>query len=309
MENYGELNQNENFLKPKRHYPKMLYFCGSILAIMLVGYYVVSAPNNFPSGKIFEVSSGDTLRSVSLHLKSQGIIRSRLLFESFVILYGGDRHIIRADYLFEQKLNVYEVARRISSGDRHISKISVTIPEGFNNNEIALTATSKLPSFDPKVFLEKAKVKQGYLFPDTYFFFSTDGENEVFQNMSQTFEKKIAPLRAQISASGKSEKDIINMAALLEKEARGDGDRNIISGILWQRIKIGMPLQADAARETYEHKGLPALPIGNPGLEAIDAAMHPKSSSYLYYLHDKLGVAHYARTLSEHNQNINKYLR
>ncbi|MBP9711770.1 MAG: endolytic transglycosylase MltG, partial [Candidatus Pacebacteria bacterium] len=77
----------------------------------------------------------------------------------------------------------------------------------------------------------------------------------------------------------------------------------------WQRIKNGMQLQADADREPYEHKGLPALTNGNPGLEAIDAAMHQKSSSYLYYLHDKLGVAHYARTLSEHNQNINKYLR
>ena len=70
-----------------------------------------------------------------------------------------------------------------------------------------------------------------------------------------------------------------------------------------------MPLQVDVAPQTYEMKGLPESPIGNPGLEAIKATISPKSSLYLYYLHDKKGVVHYARTFAEHRQNIVKYLK
>ena len=99
------------------------------------------------------------------------------------------------------------------------------------------------------------------------------------------------------------------MASIIEREAKGDIDRGIISGILWKRISLGMPLQVDAVPDTYKTKGLPESPIGNPGLESIKVAIYPQKSSYLYYLHDKNGVAHYAKTFSEHDNNINKYLK
>ena len=70
-----------------------------------------------------------------------------------------------------------------------------------------------------------------------------------------------------------------------------------------------MPLQVDAAFVTYKTKGLPGSPIGNPGMEALQAAIHPKSSPYLYYLHDKNGEIHYAKLFSEHRQNVEKYLK
>jgi UPF0755 protein len=303
---------NENFLKTDIVQPrstKPFIIVAIILFAILAYFFAFSAPRNFPRGSIFQVGQGDTLRTVSLHLKIEGIIRSRLLFESFVILQGGERHIMRADYLFEEPISAFEVARRIAKGDRHISKVSVTIPEGYSNAEIADTYAAKLHSFDKAAFLASAKDLQGYLFPDTYFFFSTDGAPEVLLSMRSNFDKKFSPIRALVEASGKTEKDIITMASLLEKEANGDEDRDIISGILWHRIAINMPLQADAAPETYKHRGLPAMPIGNPGLEAIQAALHPKASTYLYYLHDKNGVAHYAHTLSEHDNNIKLYLK
>ncbi|MCX6747515.1 MAG: endolytic transglycosylase MltG, partial [Candidatus Nomurabacteria bacterium] len=79
--------------------------------------------------------------------------------------------------------------------------------------------------------------------------------------------------------------------------------------ILWNRIKIGMALQVDAAPITYKEKGLPGMPIANPGIESIKAAVYPKSSTYLYYLHGKDGEIHYAKTFEEHRQNKFKYLR
>ena len=69
-----------------------------------------------------------------------------------------------------------------------------------------------------------------------------------------------------------------------------------------------MLLQVDAAPETYKTKGLPTNPICNPGLKAIEAAIHPLNSTYLYYLHDKNGIIHYAKTFAEHKQNKIKYL-
>jgi len=187
--------------------------------------------------------------------------------------------------------------------------IVVTIPEGFNLNQIADTFVLKLANFNKAQFLIKAKDLDGYLFPDTYFFLTSANEGEVIKSMSDNFNKKINPFLPEIISSGKTERDIIIMASLIEREAKGDTDRGIIAGILWQRIKIGMPLQVDAAPETYKTKGLPENPIGNPGLLAIKSALYPQSSPYLYYLHDKNGIVHYAKTLAEHDANIKKYLK
>jgi UPF0755 protein len=269
----------------------------------------LSAPADFPSGSIFQVEQGDSLRSVSLKLKQEHIIRSRLAFEAFVILFGREKRVISSGYYFENKLPVFEVARRISKGEHHLSPVAVTIPEGFNVIQIGDTFASKLPYFDKSKFLLAAKGLEGYLFPDTYFFLPTETETNVIKSMSANFDKKILPLRSEILLVNKSQKEIIIMASLVEGEAKGDADREIISGILWKRLSIGMPLQVDVARETYTAKGLPKAPIGNPGLEAIKAAIHPKQSLYLYYLHDKEGNIHYAKSFSEHHQNVLKYLK
>ena len=185
----------------------------------------------------------------------------------------------------------------------------MTIPEGFNVTEIADVFVLKLTNFNKEKFLSLTKTQEGYLFPDTYFFFTTDTEVEVLHSMSENFDKKIASIRPEIISSGKKEKDTIIMASIIEKESKGNNDRGIISGILWKRLSIKMPLQVDAVPETYKTKGLPKNPIGNPGLEAIKATIYPQSSPYLYYLHDKDGNIHYARTFTEHKQNIKKYLK
>ncbi len=127
--------------------------------------------------------------------------------------------------------------------------------------------------------------------------------------MSKNFDKKIGPLLGEFGSFGKSEREIIIMASLVEREAKGDEDRAVISGILWKRLEIGMPLQVDAAPITYKERGLPKSPISNPGLLAIDATIHPELSPYLYYLHDKDGIIHYARNFEEHKANRLKYLK
>lgn len=289
---------------------KVYIYAFSVLGFLVLFYYLFfSAPLNFPSGAVVNIESGMGLRSVSLILKREHIIRSRVAFESFAIILGGDRKIQSASYLFENKLPVYSVAWRILNGEHNMPPVSVTIPEGYDVKQIADTFDTKLSNFDKVNFELIAKNKEGYLFPDTYFFLTADDENKVLQSMSQNFNKKIAPLLSEIKSSSKTEKEIIIMASIIEREAKGDGDRGIISGILWRRISINMPLQVDAAMETYKKRGLPESPIGNPGLEAIKAAIYPQNSPYLYYLHDKNGNIHYAKTFAEHKINIAKYLQ
>ncbi len=280
----------------------------AIVFSFLFYFLFLSAPANFPMGTIIKIEQGNSLRSVSLELKQKHVIRSRLAFEALVIILDKEKRIISSDYYFETKLPVFEIARRISKGEHRLAPIVVTIPEGFDLIQIADIFVLKLPNFDKNKFLAKAQTLEGYLFPDTYFFFITDNEQEVIKLMKENFEKKIASIRSDILLSRKTEKEIIIMASLIEGEAKGEIDRGFISGILWKRMAIGMLLQVDASLETYKVKGLPKNPINNPGLAAIRAAIHPQKSPYLYYLHDKNGNIHYAKSFIEHQQNVLKYL-
>lgn len=187
--------------------------------------------------------------------------------------------------------------------------IPVTIPEGYTEAQTAEAFAVKLPLFSKENFLVLVAGREGYLFPDTYYFYKTDDEADAVRLMTENYEKKLVPLREEIISAGKSEEEIITMASLIEAEAKGDGDRRIIAGILWKRLARGTRLEVDAADETYEKKGLPESPIGNPGLLAIEAAISPQASPYFYYLHDKKGEIHYARTFAEHRENVLKYLK
>ena len=125
--------------------------------------------------------------------------------------------------------------------------------------------------------------------------------------MSMNFETKVKPLAAEIAQSGKSEKSIIIMASLIEREARGD-DRATISGILWKRISLGRALEVDAAPETYKTKGLPASPIANPGLSSLRASVFPEKNPYWYFLTPPDGRVIYSKTFDEHVKNKRRFL-
>ncbi len=289
----------------KRHF---LIPLGAFAILIIFYVFFVSAPSNFVPGTTVEIEKGVGLHSVSLKLKNANVIRSRVVFEAFAVLYGAESRIVAGNYTFEKELKVWHVASRISGGGRFAAPVIVTIPEGFDINQIADAVSLKLKNFNKALFLTTAKSKEGYLFPDTYYFFSADTEQQVIKSMSDNFNKKIEPLRDEIIASGHTEEEIIIMASIIERESKGDQDRALVSGILWKRFSIGMRLQTDAAPQTYKTIGLPKSPIANPGLESIKASIHPESSSYLYYLHDKDGNIHYAKNFEEHKRNIKKYL-
>ncbi len=128
--------------------------------------------------------------------------------------------------------------------------------------------------------------------------------------MVDNFNKKITPdLEAEIKRQNKDLKDIVIMASLIEKEVKTKEEKELAADVLWKRLKIGMPLQVDAALETYERQGLPEKPICNPGIVSILAAVYPKSSEYWYYLSMPEGKTIFSKTLEEHNIAKAQYLK
>lgn len=307
----NDLNLKENIYNNIQKKPFNFFKVFSLVFLILILIIVMffnnlnQAPNSFPKGEIFIIEKGDSLRTISKNLEDKNYIKSRVLFESFVILFGGEKSLNTGDYLFKEKYSTLDLADRISKGEKDLSPIKITIPEGFTKDEIINLLDKKLHNFDQNKFRENAV--EGYLFPDTYFFLSSDNEEMVLKTITDNFNKKVSKVFENLTTQ--KQKEILIMASILEGEAKGDSDRNIISGILWKRISINMPLQVDIAPITYKERGLPENPISNPGLETILAALNPESSPYLYYIHDKEGNTYFAKTFKEHRQNIEKYLK
>jgi UPF0755 protein len=309
---------------------------GSAIFLFFFIFYIFSwsAPAKFPLGSIYDLESGQTLSVVSKNFKDNNIIRSGFWFKSFVVLFSlGKSTIIEGDYGMYKKQSVISLAWRVTRGNLDIVPVRITVTEGMNSFEIADLLLSSFPSFKKDLFLDLVKTNklEGYLFPDTYFFFPNMSEEKIIEVMNNNFKEKIKKVEDKIKAFGKSESEVIKMASILEGEARTKETREIISGILWKRISIGMALQvdtsfkyingktsatlttedlkADSPYNSYTRLGLPPTPISNPGLGAIEAAIMPQKTPYFYFLTDKEGEMHYAVSFEEHVANKLKYLK
>jgi UPF0755 protein len=221
----------------------------------------------------------------------------------------------------------------------------VTIPEGLRREEIAEKFISGLEKQGSEImhfrseFLEESSDLEGYLFPDTYLFPRDVKASVVVSTLRNTFNMKMEEVGNNYP-SGYGLNDIVTLASLIEREAITDEERPVVAGILYNRLTNNWPLQVDATvqyaianvrckdkvecswwpksltREdlevdspynTYKYPGMPPFPISNPGLKSLIAAVNPTSSDYYFYIHVD-GKIYYAKTLSEHNENVRKYL-
>ena len=300
------------------------------LIVFILYYFIFSPPIHFPLKKTIRIEKGMTVEKIADYLKETKIIRSKIAFASILSLSDKDENIVAGQYKFERPFSLFTVVKRLISGTFGFHMVKVAIPEGATNAETALIFDQKLPVFNKDNFLKMAADKEGYLFPDTYFFTPVATEEDVFKKLTDNFILKAGSYQMESLVTGHSFQEIIIMASLLEEEARKTEDRKMISGILWRRINENMPLQVDAVFpyivgrntyqvtkddlnnpspfNTYRYKGLPPAPISNPGLDSITAALRPTQSDFLFYLSDRAGIMHYARDFEEHKINREKYL-
>ena len=302
------------------------------IAVIAGIFYETRPPQDFPdSGGIFTVMPGASLKSIGTDLEEAHYIRARSVFATLVTFLGGEHSISPGDYAFHPGENVIAIAQQIATGNHDLEPIKITIPEGDTVKDIAAVLSKKLPDFDEAGFLKVAKENEGYLFPETYFFYPKTTVSDIHSQMISMFNRKAGMLISTSKEHDRGNNVIVTMASIVEKEAHGEDDRATIAGILWKRLDAGMPLQVDATvayaagvqenkltkslfainspYNTYKYKGLPPGPISNPGLAALTAAGNPAPTDYLYYLHDKNGTIHYAKTYAEHLKNIAKYLK
>ncbi len=279
--------------------------------------------------KIISFEKGQSIQSFAKELKTEKVISSPSLLVSMIVLLGNEKKVQAGSYFFHKSDGAFFVAKRLLAGDFGIAPVKITFPEGFNRFQMAERLTEFLPNFNSALFLERTENLEGTLFPETYFFMLDDDPNTVIEKLTDTFEEKIDEHFKEESKE-KTWEDTLILASIVEKEVRGEKDKKIVAGIFQNRLKIGMALQADSTLayvtgrdsynlttedlksenlyNTYKYKGLPPTPIGNPGIESIEAVLNPTPNDYIYFLTDKSGDVYYAKTFEEHKKNKANYL-
>jgi UPF0755 protein len=290
--------------------------------------------------KIVAIEKGQNFKQTTLLLQSQQLIEHPFKFRLLARLQGKDKQIQAGEYLLSAAMPPGDILAVLVNGKVRLYKF--TVPEGSTLKQIAtivekagLTTRAKFLSAaaDADFVREKgidADSFEGYLFPETYFFPKNTSASEVIAAMvdrfrsvfTDTWEKRAADI-------GLSVHQVITLASIIEKETGAPSERPIISSVFHNRLQRGMRLETDPTviygiddfdgnltrkhltthtpYNTYLISGLPPGPIANPGRAAIEAALYPAETPYLYFVSKKDGTHQFSTTLADHNRAILTY--
>ena len=294
-----------------------------------LAFLLLAAPADFVPGSIVRIAQGTTAPLAAQALADARVIRHPSLLRLLLRVSGKSGSIQAGTYRFEAPQNAITVSVRLVTGAYDLPPVRLTFPEGFTVREAVAQVAEAFPDISAGAFLEEAKPYEGYLFPDTYFFPAVSDTASIIALMRANFDAKTAPLIGGALAQD-ALSDTVIIASLIEREARTLESKRVVAGIIKNRLELDMPLQVDAVfgyiygrdtyspsyadlavdspYNTYTHKGLPPGPISNPGLDSLEAALHPAQTEYLFYLTGKDGLMHYATTHVDHQANRKKYL-
>lgn len=305
-----------------------------ILGILLWWRGVTGAPSAVSEPVRVVITRGSSSERIGEELAEAGVIRSALAFKIYVQMKSLASSIPTGQFEIPANLSLGGVVEVLMEGP---SEFWVTIPEGLRREEVAERVAQSLGLGEEEAgifvgeFLAASAGMEGYLFPDTYLFPAEVEAGVVVSTMRSTFDKKHG---ARTGTSGLSLYEVVTLASIVERETRSDEERPVVAGIYLKRLRSDWALDACASvqyvigepgnwwvqitpqdREvnspynTYQNVGLPPGPISNPGLASLNAVVASEDSPYWFYIHDSEGQIHYARTLEEHNANIERYLR
>jgi UPF0755 protein len=283
------------------------------------------------------IPSGAPFRVAAESLARVGLVSSSRMFSAYATIRHFDRGLRPGTYVLRRGDSWANLARAITSGQGIVH--TVTIPEGFALSAIVPALARTLSASEDSVreatrdtaLLRELDVPtatlEGYLFPDTYTFADGTTPREAVATMVHEFERRWKPeWDAQLQTLALSRHDVLTMASIVEKEARRGEERPVIAAVYYNRLRTGMPLQADPTVQyalgrhvarllfrdldvespynTYRHKGLPPGPIASPGLPSIEAALFPAKVPYLYFVATADGHHEFRTTFREHEAAI-----
>ncbi|MFH0974323.1 MAG: endolytic transglycosylase MltG [Spirochaetota bacterium] len=320
------------------NFKKIIFFL-ALLSIIAIGMFLL---NKAPSGMrddAFLVEKGDSLRHIAGKLMDKNLIKNDKFFVYLAIIEGRS-NIMTGKYKIYKGMSSRDIIKKMSAGD--IIRRKVTIPEGFNLYEVAekldenkiTDADSFLEHAFDQVFLQSIGIKhesaEGLLFPDTYIFNESEDARDIIVIMHKNFKNVLNQFNfSDKKIAGLNIYAIINIASLIEKEARVHKERKYISAVFHKRLNLGMRLDCDPSVKyglkkfkdrltykdlkydtqynTYLHTGLPPTPICSPGKESITAAINPAKSNYLYFVARNDGSHYFSKTLKEHSRAVDYY--
>lgn len=344
----------------------LILFVLALVILGFAGYRYISnglAPVDATSEEVVEVEipTGSSRGDIANILEENGVIDNSFVFEQYMRFRGGNDYQA-GNYSMSPSMSVEEIVGYLNEGGTPITEQAIgqlTIPEGVHIEQIAerLEENTEFSEDDfmsliqDPAFIEEMSeefpdlltsavaaseetryVLEGYLFPATYEVFEdTTLEGLVTQTISR-MHQAVAPYYADISAGDLSVHEILTLASYIEREGTSDEDRQLISGVFYNRIDEGMPMQTDPSvayalgehRErtsyedlevdspynTYMYAGIGPGPVNSPSESAIQAAVHPEESDYLYFLADlDTGEIYYSETYDQHIEYQNEYLR
>ena len=304
----------------KRNTGKFIFII--IALILLIGVLkvksVINDPLKISNEEVVTVENGESFYTIINRLKNENKIKSPFIIKMYSKLAGLNLEVVPGSHTLKDKMSIKEMVETLRDSS---NAIAVTIPEGFNIEDIASRlqeqniCTSEefinavksypLPSY-VKDNSEKRYNLEGFLFPDTYKFEAGVEPQYIIKTMINRFEEVFKQITANTSINENDVEKMVNVASIIEKEARVDEDRPLIASVIYNRINQNMPLQIDATviyahgyyiesvrnrhlaieskYNTYLYKGLPVGPICNPGIESLKAALNPASTDYLFYL-------------------------
>lgn len=311
---------------------KRLITLGAVLVVAFVLLFVwwnfsLSPVNSSATNEqSFVITRGLGVREIARKLHEQGLIRDPIAF--FVLVRN--IKIQAGSFKLSPSMSAPQIAEKLTLGTEDVW---ITIPEGLRSEQILEILTNENISGGD---IELWKSEEGKYFPETYLIPKTWTAEQVRKYLRETFDQKFdSKMKVDAEANGLSVDEVVNLASIVERETNTNKDMPIVAGILLSRLNDDHPLQADATihyllgnkkndwwpkeiltedlkipspYNTYLNPGLPPAPIGNPGLTSIKAVIYPTKSDYYYYISDKAGKMHYAKTLEDHNQNVSKYL-
>lgn len=333
---FGLLQSSQSFYtKPLRTLIKLF-----LIVVLAAGGWLawqLHAPLNPPANTYLLLHSGYSTRRIATELKNAGVIRNKAVFELWHVFHPKPS-LKAGEYLFDRKATLPQVYARIARGDIYFHV--VIIPEGYTMFDIAQamedaklgsaadflriaeTQTQLISDLAPE-----AKSLEGYLFPNTYQFTRTQTLEEMAAAMVHQFRQ----VAQQIGLTSDVNK-VVTMASIIEKETAAPEERPRVASVYYNRLAKRMALDADPSiiyaellagtyqgalhhadmsvdspYNTYRFPGLPPGPIGNPGRTALEAALHPETTDFLYFVADGNGHHRFARSIEEHNRNVAAY--
>lgn len=343
---------------------KILFGLVSLLALLLVlliggGFWLNSTVKTVyahkATEKIIAIPPKTSTSAILTKLQQEGVISNATAVSWWLRTFGRGKVLKTGDYQFDSPITPLQVLDKLVRAD--VATRKITIPEGYNQWEIAeklaaplqgmkepapASKDELLPLFkNTKLIADldpKATDLEGYLFPDTYEYTTTTTRAQLVEAMVKRFRKIYTPeLLSQAQARGMNTRQIITMASLIEKEAKVDKDRELISQVYHKRLKMGMNLacdptviygailagkykwngkiyQSDLDRDspynTYKHAGMPPGPIASPGKRALAAALNPANTEFLFFVVDGLrrdGSHIFSVTSAEHERAVASY--